>query len=669
MSKRICGLLFGLMITFAAMPAFAAKDAHNAVERIERGNLVLEDVPSIPDEIADRTYRYQQTRSAVLAGWLGRAEDGLLISTRFGDTAQVHRVARPDGMRSQLTFFAEPVSSVVPAPDGRSFLFAKDSGGDEFYQIHHFDLATGDYKLVSDGRSRNTDVLWSNKGKVFAYSTTRRNGRDTDVVIGHLDGTPLQRVSQREGAWAALDFSPDDQRLLLLHYISINQSELYIADLGKIDDEGLPALTRFHETAEPVSFTHARFSRDGRGVYTVSDEASDFQRLRYEKLDGSAARVLTDKVEWDVEGLEISRRGTYLAYIVNADGISELRVMNLKTGKLVPVPKLPIGVVRGLSFDAKDKQLAFSLNSARSPTDVFSFEIGSKTLKRWTRSETGGLDASRFIEPELVHFDSFDDLRVPAFYYRGIGEGPRPVLIQIHGGPEAQALPTFNPLIEFYARELGISVLVPNVRGSSGYGKRFLSLDNGRQREDSVRDIGALLDWIARQPELDASHVAVMGGSYGGYMTLAAMTHFNERLRGGIDIVGISNFVSFLTNTQDYRRDLRRAEYGDESDPEMRSFLESISPFTNAARITRPMFIVQGANDPRVPRSEAEQMVKTIRANNGGTVWYLMAKDEGHGFAKKANRDVYNNAVVMFLKQVLVDTDKYEVLVEPAPAP
>jgi len=669
MSKGIWGLLLGLTSAFVAVTADAAKDAQHTVERIERGNLVLEDLPPVPDEIAERTYRYQQTRSAVLAGWLGRAEDGLLISTRFGDTAQVHRVARPEGMRSQLTFFAEPVSSALPSPDGRSFLFTKDSGGDEFYQIHHFDLSTGDYKLVSDGRSRNTDMLWSNKGDVFAYSTTRRNGRDTDVVIGHLDGAPLQRVSQREGAWAPLDFSPDDRRLLLLHYISINQSELYIADLSKIDEEGLPELTRFHETDEPVSFTNARFSRDGRGVYTVSDEASDFQRLRYEKLDGSAARVLTDKVEWDVEGLEISRRGSYLAYIVNADGISELRVMNLKTGKLVPVPKLPIGVVRGLSFDAKGKQLAFSLNSARSPTDVFSFEIGSKALKRWTRSETGGLDASRFIEPELVHFNSFDDLRVPAFYYRGVGEGPRPVLIQIHGGPEAQALPTFNPLIEFYARELGISVLVPNVRGSSGYGKRYLELDNGRKREDSVRDIGALLDWIARQPELDARRVVVMGGSYGGYMTLASMTHFNDRLRGGIDIVGISNFVSFLTNTQDYRRDLRRAEYGDESDPEMRSFLESISPLTNAARITRPMFIVQGANDPRVPRSEAEQMVKTIRANNGGAVWYLMAKDEGHGFAKKANRDVYNNAVVMFLKQVLVDVDQYEVLVEPAPAP
>lgn len=669
MSKGIWGLLLGLTSAWVAVSADAAKDAQHAVERIERGNLVLEDVPPVPDEIADRTYRYQQARSAVLAGWLGRAEDGLLISTRFGDTAQVHRVAKPEGMRSQLTFFAEPISSAVPAPDGRSFLFTKDSGGDEFYQIYNFDLATGDYRLVSDGRSRNTDVLWSNKGDVFAYSTTRRNGRDTDVVIGHLDGRPLQRVSQRDGAWAPLDFSPDDRRLLLLHYISINQSELYIADLSKIDEEGLPQLTRFHETAEPVSFTNARFSRDGRGVYTVSDEASDFQRLRYEKLDGSAARVLTDKVEWDVEGLEIARRGSYLAYIVNADGISELRVMNLKTGKLVPVPKLPIGVVRGLSFDPKGKQLAFSLNSARSPTDVFSFEIGSKVLKRWTRSETGGLDASRFIEPELVHFNSFDDLRVPAFYYRGVGEGPRPVLIQIHGGPEAQALPTFNPLIEFYARELGISVLVPNVRGSSGYGKRYLELDNGRKREDSVRDIGALLDWIARQPELDARRVAVMGGSYGGYMTLASMTHFNDRLRGGIDIVGISNFVSFLTNTQDYRRDLRRAEYGDESDPEMRSFLESISPLTNAARITRPMFIVQGANDPRVPRSEAEQMVKTIRANNGGAVWYLMAKDEGHGFAKKANRDVYNNAVVMFLKQVLVDADQYEVLVEPAPAP
>lgn len=642
--RAVAGV-FVIMGLLASLPA-------QAVERVERGNLLMEDVPAIPAELAERTHRYQQTRSAALGGWLGRGQ-GLLISTRFAETAQVHRVAMPGGARTQLTFFDEPVAAVAASPDGKRFLFTKDVGGNEFYQLYQYELGSGDIQLLSDGKSRNGGLLWATQAGRFAYSTTRRNGRDTDVVVGTPGSTAVRAVTAREGSWSALDFSPDGRRLLLARYVSINESELYIADLS---GDGLPELQRFHASAAPVSFAAARFSRDGRGVYTVSDQDSDFLRLRYENLDGSGARVLTADTDWDVDGFELSAGGTFLAYTVNADGISELHLLDIKAGKTLAVPKLPVGVIGGLAFDASGKRLGFSLNNARTPTDVYSFEIGAAPqLTRWTASETGGLDASTFTEPELIHVKSFDGLAVPAFYYRGRGDGPRPVLVQIHGGPESQALPTFNPLIEFYTRELGISVLVPNVRGSSGYGKRYLTLDNGRLREDSVHDVGAMLDWIARQPELNAGRVAVMGGSYGGYMTLASMVRYNNRLRGGIDIVGISNFVTFLTHTQDYRRDLRRAEYGDESDDKMRAFLEAISPTANAARITRPMFIVQGANDPRVPASEAEQMVETIRGNNGGEVWYLLARDEGHGFRKKANRDLYNNATVLFLQKILLE--------------
>ncbi len=629
-----------------------------AVERVERGNLVMEGVPPIPAAVIEATNRYQQTRSATFEGWLGE-RGGLLISTRFGETAQVHRVAMPGGARSQLTFYAEPIAEASPAPDGSRFLFTKDTGGNEFFQVFEFDLASGDTRLLSDGASRNSDLLWSRAGTQFAYSTTRRNGTDTDVVVGRPGSTEVRAVTLREGAWDALDFAPGDERLLVSKYVSISQSELYIAKLGADLRNSEIALTRFHPTSAPVSFSSARFSRDGRGVFLVSDENADVQRLRYENLDGSGAKILSDDARWDVDAFVLSDDGRSLAYTLNADGVSELHLLDLKTGHALPVPKLPIGVVSNLSFDHAGRRLGFNLNSARSPSDVFSFELGKKpVLTRWTQSETGGLNAATFTEPELIHVTSFDGLSVPAFYYRAANTGttaaPRPLLIQIHGGPEAQALPTFNPLIEYYVRELGISVLVPNVRGSAGYGKRYLALDNGRLREDSVRDIGALLDWAKTRPELDASRIAVMGGSYGGYMALACMTHFNERLRGGVDIVGISNFVTFLTNTQDYRRDLRRVEYGDESDASMREFLQTISPTAQAMRITQPLFIVQGANDPRVPASEAEQMVKTVRGN-GGEVWYLLAKDEGHGFRKKANRDLYNNAVVLFLQKILLE--------------
>lgn len=631
-------------------PLLLASFAAVAAPRVERGNLVLENVPEIPAALAERMNQYQQTRSASLQGWL--ADGSLLITTRFGETAQVHRVRQPLGMREQLTFFPEPIAEAHPAPDGNGFLYAKDVGGNEFYQLHAFELATGRSRLLTDGKSRNTGALWSRRGDVYAFTTTRRNGKDSDIHVAGIEGGPSRPLVEREGSWSVLDWSPDDRRLLVMRYISITESELYLVTVAT------GAITRFHPTATPVSFSAAAFAADG-GIWYVSDEGSEFQQLRYEQADGSGARVISGDTAWDVDELELSDDGRTLAYTVNADGFSELRVLDTRRGQPVRLPLLPRGVIADLHFDAKGSRLGFSFNGARSAGDVYAIELKEQRLVRWTQSETGGLDAAKFAEPQLVRFESFDGRSIPAFYYRPEGPGPHPVIINIHGGPEAQSLPVFSPITEFYVRELGAAVLFPNVRGSAGYGKGYLALDNGFQREDSVKDIGALLDWVAKQPELDAGRVAVMGGSYGGYMTLAAMTHYNDRLRAGIDVVGISNFVTFLTNTQDYRRDLRRVEYGDERDPAMRAHLEKISPTTNASRISKPLFVVQGANDPRVPASEAEQMVATVR-KQGGEVWYLLAKDEGHGFRKKANRDFYLNAVTLFLQKHL--------LAAPAPA-
>ena len=639
-----------LAAALASLAASAAPPAKPAkVQRIERGALVLENVPDIPPALAERTNQYQQARGASLQGWVG---DQILITTRFAETNQVHRVAAPGADRSQLTFFVEPVSGAEPAPDGKSFLFSKDRGGDEFYQIFQFDLASGSYKMLTDGKSRNGGAKWSDRGDRFAFSTTKRNGKDTDVHVmapGDAASTPLV---EREGNWNTLDWSADGRRLLVLKFVSINESELWLVDIAS------RALTRLHPSDQPIAFGNALFSRDGKGFYYTSDENSEFKTLRYEEFAGGQRRTLSADIPWDVDEFELSHDGRYLAFVVNAGGLSELHLRDLKRDKAVRTPKLPVGLAFNLKFDRDDRRLAFVLNGARSPSDVFSFEIGEDELTRWTRSETGGLDASTFTEPTLIEFPSFDGRKIPAFYYRPAAPkqagGRIPVLIDIHGGPESQALPAFKPLTEFYVRELGIAVLLPNVRGSDGYGKSYLLLDNGYKREDSVKDIGALLDWIAQQPELDASRVAVTGGSYGGYMTLAAMTHYNDRLRAGIDVVGISNFVTFLTNTKDYRRDLRRAEYGDDRDPQMRAFLEKISPTANAKKITKPMFIAQGANDPRVPASEAEQIVATIR-KQGGDAWYLLAKDEGHGFGKKVNRDYYQNAVVLFLQKHLVE--------------
>jgi dipeptidyl aminopeptidase/acylaminoacyl peptidase len=309
----------------------------------------------------------------------------------------------------------------------------------------------------------------------------------------------------------------------------------------------------------------------------------------------------------------------------------------------------------GLNWHANNKDLGFTLTSARSPADVYSLDVTTNKVDRWTVSETGGLNTTTFSEPELVRWKSFDGQTISGFLYRPPAKftGKRPVMINIHGGPEAQFRPTFLGRLNYYLNELGVAVIFPNVRGSSGYGKTFLKLDNDYKREDSVKDIGALLDWIGTQPTLDASRILVTGGSYGGYMALAVATNYSDRIRAAIDIVGISNFVTFLERTESYRRDLRRVEYGDERDPKMREFLLKISPLNNAAKIKKPLFVVHGKNDPRVPLNEAEQMIVTVR-KNGTPVWYLMAKDEGHGFAKKKNVDFQFYATVTFIKTYLL---------------
>jgi len=420
-----------------------------------------------------------------------------------------------------------------------------------------------------------------------------------------------------------------------------------------------------------AAFGGFAFAPDGRAVYFISDElldgkAQEFQTLRHHDPASGRFEVLTRDIPWDVDGFTIAENGRHLAYVTNEDGISRLHVLALPSHKEVKLPALPVGVIGGFEFSPDGKRLALALNSATSPSDVYVVDLAGAKLARWTQSEVGGLDASKFVAPALIRYPTFDQVdgddtnrsrrTIPAFYYRPASApaGSRlPVVISIHGGPEGQALPTFNPTAQYLANELGVALLVPNVRGSSGYGKTYLSLDNAARREDSVKDIGALLDWIAKQPELDASRVGVQGGSYGGYMVLASLMHYSDRIRAGVDIVGISDFTTFLTNTESYRRDLRRAEYGDERTPEMRKVFAEISPARHADRIRSRLFVAQGKNDPRVPYTEAEQIVKAVRGNDQ-PVWYLLFNDEGHGFRKKANNDYYGAATILFWQQHLL---------------
>ena len=617
-------------------------------------NLVVEGVPAFPPQLKVDVGRYLEFRAASLQSWHPVKRE-LLISTRFADTAQLHLVKLPGGARRQLTFGAEPVAGASFRPKTGEFLvFVQDAGGGEFYQLHRYDLSDGKTTLLTDGKSRNSGPRWSKSGRWFAYTSTRRTGKDSDIhVINPADPSSNRLVCEvNGGGWAVSDWSPDDSKLLVGEYLSINESYLYLAD---VKTGGKELLTP-KGGAEKMAYSDARFAKDGQAVYFTTDKGAEFHRLVRMELPTKTETILTPHINWDVDSFEISPDGSLLAFVTNEDGIGVLHLLNTRSGKEIPAPKLPLGTVSNLEWHENGRDLAFNLTSAKSPNDVYSADVKTGKVERWTESETGGLNPENFVEPELVKIKSFDGLGISGFLHRPDARkfpGKRPVIINIHGGPEGQARPTFQARNNYYLSELGVAILYPNVRGSAGYGKTFLTLDNGFKREDSVKDIGAFIDWIQRDAGLESTRVAVMGGSYGGYMTLASMTHFNDRLRCGVDVVGISNFVTFLERTEAYRRDLRRVEYGDERVTEMREFMQRTAPLNNVKKISKPMFVVQGKNDPRVPVTEAEQMVKALR-DNGGAAWYLMAKDEGHGFAKKKNADFQFLATILFFQENLV---------------
>jgi dipeptidyl aminopeptidase/acylaminoacyl peptidase len=459
-------------------------------------------------------------------------------------------------------------------------------------------------------------------------------------------------ILSRTGAWSALEWSPDDKRLLLSNYISRTASFLYVFDMTN------GALTPIHDTLDTVSQEAGAWDSKGEGLFLTSDEFTDFRSLLYHDLKSGKEVNLTADISWDIRDIILSNDRKNVVFSTNEHGYSSIYKMDAQTFVYKKITSLPSGIIGSFHFKPTGNILGFTIQKPNRPADVYTIDLNTTKIEQWTQSECGELDTSTLKTPEIIHFPTFDSSNgetrlIPCFYYKPEGNGPFPVLISIHGGPETQYWPSFSPITQFYVNELGIAVLAPNVRGSGGYGKTYLSLDNGFKREDAVKDIGALLTWIGKQPELDSEKIAVFGGSYGGYMSLASMIRYSTQIKAGIDLYGISNYITFLQKTAPYRRDLRRAEYGDERDPVMAAFLERISPLHAASGITCPLLIIQGANDPRVPAQESQQIADAVK-KNGGTVWFLMPDDEGHGFRKKVNRDYQEGVIALFLKQFLL---------------
>lgn len=641
------GLLLSTAIAVIAAPTLSsAQTAAPAVERRTSGTLTLENVPQTPPPVREALRRYQNTRSASFQDWL---DDGsMLILTRFGQTNQLHRVAAPGSDRTQLTFFDEPIAGAEAIPGTRDqFLFNRDTGGDEYFQIYAAGL-TGPETRLTEAETRNDPPVFSKDGKTIAWARVGKGKPDYDIITMTVGDLASRKVALAgKGAISPVAFSPDGKTLLLQRYISITSSKLSLLDLtaGKTRD--------LNPSKSDIAYEGGVFTASGRSVILASDEGSEVKKLvEIDLASGKQTPITPADLKWDVESFDLSRDGRVLAWSVNEGGRSKVYVRDLITRRALPQPELPVGVLSALKFSPDGSKLAIGLNPATSPADVFSWGVTGGGLTRWTASESGGLDLKALREPTLATFKSFDGLEVPAWVYKPARiDGRAPVIIDIHGGPEGQDRPGFNTRRQYWVAELGAVVIAPNVRGSDGYGKTYLQMDNGPKRQDSVKDIGALLDWVATQPDLDPKRVVVYGGSYGGFMVLASLAAYNDRLAGAVDIVGISNFTTFLTNTEGYRRDLRRAEYGDERDPKMKAVFDQISPLNLTAKMTKPLFVIQGRNDPRVPWTEAEQIVSKVRGQ-GGEVWYMLAGDEGHGFRKKQNIDAQREAETLFFRKV-----------------
>ncbi|HVL78892.1 MAG TPA: prolyl oligopeptidase family serine peptidase [Sphingomicrobium sp.] len=635
------------LLSLALAAAVALVPAASWAQMPKPAALTADGIPPVPEQLAAATRPYMEFRTAGFRGW-NAADRSMLVATRFANTAQLHTVAAPLGMRRQISFEPEPLGGRW-SPRGDVLLVSKDDGGNEFFQL--YTLAEGRLTLLTDGKSRNSFNGWDKEGRQIAYSSTRRNGTDTDLYVMDPRNPASNRMvaELRGGGWSISDFAPGGQRAAVLEYVSITKSNPFLLDIAS------GRMTPIGDHSKAISYGGLEFAPNGT-LWATSDENSDVLRLG--TLDPATGRFtpVTPQSRWEVENFAISKDGRTIAYTMNEAGSSKLYLLDTRTRRPRSVPGLPVGTVGGLEF-APWGTLGFTLTSAKSPSDAYALDPASLRMTRWTQSETGGLDPQANVEPELIEVRSFDGEPVSGFLYRpdpARFPGRRPLIVNIHGGPESQSRPGFLGRNNYLVNELGIAIFYPNVRGSSGYGKRFVSLDNGPfQRENSVRDIGAFLDRLQADAALDPARFAVTGGSYGGYMCYASSIFYPDRFRGALCNVAISNFVTFLENTQSYRRDLRRVEYGDERDPVQRAKLLEISPLTRINEIRLPLFVVQGANDPRVPKSEADQIVQAVRAN-GQDVWYLVGENEGHGFAKKENQDYQFWTTLMFWQKNLL---------------
>ena len=649
---RMAALLLVLTATAAA-----AQEPDGFLKPPE--NLMVKGIPPIPESVLAAISAYSENRQAASLSWIGASRE-MLISTRFGPVYQIHRVSTPGGARSQLTFvpdgiaYTQPADAVASArPDGRSFVYVRDTArGRERQHLFLYDLATARTIQLTTGESRNEFPVWSRDGTLVAFTSTRRSAADRDIHVMNPDERGSSRLlAEVKGQWQVLDWSPDGTALLARQDISTNETRLWLVDAKS------GAMRELKLSEAPSLTGTAAFGADAGTVYATNDAGAEF--LRVVRVDTASGRVASIAItaRGDVESLSVSSDGRLLAFTANEEGVGTLHVYDAAAGRERPLQGLPAGSILSARFRPGAQEIAFDVVSSRHPRDVFSIDLSTGSVSRWTRGELNGMNGDELPAAQLVRWKSFDGTSITGFLYRPPARftGPRPVMINIHGGPAQQERPRFLGFSNYFVNELGVAIIYPNVRGSTGFGKSFLKADDGLNREAPVKDVGALLEWIGTQPDLDASRVMVTGASFGGYMTYAVATTYPDRIRCAFAGSAISNLVTDIERTAPEGQGLRRQEYGDERDPQVRAFLEKIAPLNHAAALNQPLFIAHGKNDTRVPVAQAEQMAAAVE-KNGKPLWVMIVQDEGHFIgSRRPTQDFLFSAWAFFVQTFLAD--------------
>jgi dipeptidyl aminopeptidase/acylaminoacyl peptidase len=613
-------------------------------------DLVTDGIPPVPATIGREVQPYTSIYGLPLAGWDSIKREVLLKG--LSSVTWISNIETPSSSPKITTYIqANGIYDLYYQPQGKYIAYTRDSDGNEAFQLYLYNTESRASTLLSDGKSRNTEPVWSRSGERLIYSSTPTGGQGVNLrIINPFEPKSDRLLVQTTGGYLkAYDWSPDNKQAVYCDFTSNTVSSLWMVDVAT---GGRTRLSP--QTARDELYDYPQFSSDGKGLYVVTDHDSDVRRLAYVDLQTKQFKYLSDHIKWDVDEFQLSPDGKTLAFVTNEEGNARLHLLDVATGQEKQVPQLPVGLISDLKWHNNSTDLAFNYKSPRTPNDVYSININTGRIDLWARSTTNGVDTQKFSLPEIIHWKTFDDRTISGYLYRPPAKftGKRPVIIDIHGGPEEQYRPSFGYEDNYFLNVLGVVKIYPNVRGSSGFGRTFLDLDNGLKREDAVKDIGALLEWIKTQPDLDADRVLVEGASYGGFMALSVAVNYSDRIRAAISDSGPSNLATFVEHTEGWRRGLQRAEFGDERDPKVREFMERTAPLHNAQKIKKPLMIIQGKNDPRVPISESESIVQATKGRT--PVWYLLARNEGHGYVRQSNRDYRLYSIILFVKECVL---------------